>query len=113
VVAFGWSKAPTIQAHTYLQVDHARVWAGQVSDAWKGKNGKAFSYWILRSLNQNPCILLQKLRFYFIFTKIEAASSPFFASMTLALKETTNSTKHHKKNKNYNKILEKSFTFNL
>jgi hypothetical protein len=32
---------------------------------------------------------------------------------TLALKETTNSTKHSKKNKNYNEILEKPFIFNL
>jgi hypothetical protein len=35
------------------------------------------------------------------------------ANMTLALKETTNSTKHPKKNKNYNEILEKPFIFNL
>jgi hypothetical protein len=33
--------------------------------------------------------------------------------MTLALKETTNSTKHLKKNENYNKILEKPFIINL
>jgi hypothetical protein len=32
---------------------------------------------------------------------------------TLPLKETTNSTKHPKKNKNYNEILEKPFIFNL
>jgi hypothetical protein len=32
---------------------------------------------------------------------------------TLALKETTNSTKHLKKNENYNEILEKPFIFNL
>jgi hypothetical protein len=32
---------------------------------------------------------------------------------TLALKETTNSTKHPKKNVNYNEILEKPFIFNL
>jgi hypothetical protein len=32
---------------------------------------------------------------------------------TLAIKETTNSTKHPKKNKNYNEILEKPFIFNL
>jgi hypothetical protein len=31
----------------------------------------------------------------------------------LALKETTNSTKHLKKNENYNEILEKPFIFNL
>jgi hypothetical protein len=31
----------------------------------------------------------------------------------LALKETTNNTKHPKKNENYNKILEKPFIFNL
>jgi hypothetical protein len=37
----------------------------------------------------------------------------FFANRTLTLKETTNSTKHSKKNKNYNKILEKPFIFNL
>jgi hypothetical protein len=36
----------------------------------------------------------------------------FFANRTLALKETTNSTKH-KKNENYNKIVEKPFIFNL
>jgi hypothetical protein len=33
--------------------------------------------------------------------------------MTLALKETPNSTKHPKKNENYNEILEKPFIFNL
>jgi hypothetical protein len=32
---------------------------------------------------------------------------------TLALKEIPNSTKHLKKNKNYNEILEKPFIFNL
>jgi hypothetical protein len=37
----------------------------------------------------------------------------FFANRTLALKETRNSTKQSKKNKNYNEILEKPFTFNL
>jgi hypothetical protein len=37
----------------------------------------------------------------------------FFANRTLALKETLNSTKHLKKNENYNKILEKPFIFNL
>jgi hypothetical protein len=31
----------------------------------------------------------------------------------LALKETTDSTKHVKKNKNYNEILKKPFIFNL
>jgi hypothetical protein len=31
----------------------------------------------------------------------------------LALKQTTNSTKHSKKNENYNEILEKPFIFNL
>jgi hypothetical protein len=44
-------------------------------------------------------------------------SKPFgegdLANRTLALKETTNSIKHPKKNENYNKILEKSFIFNL
>jgi hypothetical protein len=34
-------------------------------------------------------------------------------NQTLALKETTNSIKHLKKNKNYNEILEKPFIFNL
>jgi hypothetical protein len=37
----------------------------------------------------------------------------FFANRTLALKEATNSTKHPKKNENYNEILEKPFIFNL
>jgi hypothetical protein len=37
----------------------------------------------------------------------------FFANRILALKKTTNSTKHPKKNKNYNEILEKPFIFNL
>jgi hypothetical protein len=37
----------------------------------------------------------------------------FFANRTLALKETTNNTKHLKKNENYNEILEKPFIFNL
>jgi hypothetical protein len=37
----------------------------------------------------------------------------FFANRTLALKETTNNTKHLKKNENYNEILEKLFIFNL
>lgn len=37
----------------------------------------------------------------------------FFANRTLALKETTKSTKHLKKNENYNEILEKPFIFNL
>jgi hypothetical protein len=37
----------------------------------------------------------------------------FFANMTLTLKETPNSTKHPKKNENYNEILEKPFKFNL
>jgi hypothetical protein len=37
----------------------------------------------------------------------------FFANRTLALKETTNNTKHPKKNENYNEILEKPFIFNL
>jgi hypothetical protein len=32
---------------------------------------------------------------------------------TLALKETMNNTKHLKKNKKYNEILEKPFIFNL
>jgi hypothetical protein len=32
---------------------------------------------------------------------------------TLAVKETTNNTKHPKKNENYNEILEKLFIFNL
>jgi hypothetical protein len=32
---------------------------------------------------------------------------------TLALKETTNSTNHHKKHENYSEILEKPFIFNL
>jgi hypothetical protein len=32
---------------------------------------------------------------------------------TLALKETTNSTEHPKKNENYNEILEKPSIFNL
>jgi hypothetical protein len=36
----------------------------------------------------------------------------FFANRTLALKETPNSTKHPKKNKNYNEIHEKPFNFN-
>jgi hypothetical protein len=36
-----------------------------------------------------------------------------FANRTLTLKETTNSTKHLKKYKNYNEILEKPFIFNL
>jgi hypothetical protein len=33
----------------------------------------------------------------------------YFANRTLALKETTNSTKYPKKNENYSKILEKPF----
>jgi hypothetical protein len=37
----------------------------------------------------------------------------YFASRTLALKETTNSTKHLNKNENYIKILEMPFIFNL
>jgi ppGpp synthetase/RelA/SpoT-type nucleotidyltranferase len=37
----------------------------------------------------------------------------FFANRTLVLKETSNSIKQSKKNKNYNKILEKPFIFNL
>jgi hypothetical protein len=37
----------------------------------------------------------------------------FFANRTLALKETSNGKKQLKKNKNYNKILEKPFIFNL
>jgi hypothetical protein len=37
----------------------------------------------------------------------------FFANRTLASKETTNSTKHLKKNENYNDIFEKPFIFNL
>jgi hypothetical protein len=37
----------------------------------------------------------------------------FFVNRILALKETTNSIKHHKENKNYNKILEKPLIFNL
>jgi hypothetical protein len=37
----------------------------------------------------------------------------FFANRTLALKETPNSTKHPKKNENYNEILEKPFIVNL
>jgi hypothetical protein len=41
------------------------------------------------------------------------ATSFFFANRTMALKEITNSTKHPKKNKNYNEILEKPFIFNL
>jgi hypothetical protein len=44
---------------------------------------------------------------------IKNEHSLFFANRTLALKETTNSIKHHKKNKNYNEILEKAFIFNL
>jgi hypothetical protein len=36
-----------------------------------------------------------------------------FANRILALKETTNSTKHPKKNENYNEILEKPLIFNL
>jgi hypothetical protein len=37
----------------------------------------------------------------------------FFANRILALKETTNGTKHLKKNENCNEILEKPFIFNL
>jgi hypothetical protein len=37
----------------------------------------------------------------------------FFANRTLALKDTPNSTKHPKKNKNYNKVLGKPSIFNL
>jgi hypothetical protein len=37
----------------------------------------------------------------------------FFPNRTLALKEITNSTKHPKKNENYNEIFEKPFIFNL
>jgi hypothetical protein len=36
-----------------------------------------------------------------------------FANRTVTLKETTNSTKHLKKNENYNEILKKPFIFNL
>jgi hypothetical protein len=46
----------------------------------------------------------------FLYT---TSSLLFFANRTLALKEITNSTKHPKKNKNYNEILEKPFIFNL
>jgi hypothetical protein len=37
----------------------------------------------------------------------------FFSNRTLALEETPNNTKHLKKNKNYNEILEKPFIFKL
>jgi hypothetical protein len=37
----------------------------------------------------------------------------FFVNRTLALKETANSTKHPKKNENYNEIPKKPFNFNL
>jgi hypothetical protein len=37
----------------------------------------------------------------------------FFVKRTLALIETSNYTKHLNKNKNYNKILEMPFVFNL
>jgi hypothetical protein len=37
----------------------------------------------------------------------------FFANRILELEETTKSTKHLKKNENYNKIFEKPFIFNL
>jgi hypothetical protein len=40
-------------------------------------------------------------------------NSAFFVNRTLALKETANSTKHLKKNKNYNEIIKKPFIFNL
>jgi hypothetical protein len=36
-----------------------------------------------------------------------------FANRALALKETSNSITHPKKNKNYNEILKKTFIFNL
>jgi hypothetical protein len=40
-------------------------------------------------------------------------SQQLFTNRTLTLKKTPNSTKQLKKNKNYNKILEKPFIFNL
>jgi hypothetical protein len=46
-------------------------------------------------------------------SEIEEKLTIFFANRNLALKETTNNTKHLKKNKNYNEILEKPFIFNL
>jgi hypothetical protein len=48
-----------------------------------------------------------------IFIYFYAEMDFFFANRTLALKEITNSTKHLKKNENYNEILEKPFIFNL
>jgi hypothetical protein len=45
--------------------------------------------------------------------KIQLLANIFFTNRTLALKETMNSTKHPKKNENYNKILEKPFIINL
>jgi hypothetical protein len=50
------------------------------------------------------------LPYYF---KRGGSSISFFVNRTLALKETPNSTKHLKKNENYNEILEKPFIFNL
>jgi hypothetical protein len=43
----------------------------------------------------------------------ELLANPFFANRTLALKKIVNSTKHPKKNENYNEILKKPFIFNL
>jgi hypothetical protein len=48
-----------------------------------------------------------------ICVSILLVKSPFFANKTLALKETTNSTKHPPKKENYNEILEKPFIFSL
>jgi hypothetical protein len=49
---------------------------------------------------------------FLLFLKSGQSLKLFFVNRTVTLKETTNSTKHPKKNENYNKILEKPFIFN-
>ena len=56
--------------------------------------------------------------YFFIFCvmiigKLHLEGIFFLMNRTLALKETSNSTKHLKKNENYDEILEKPFIFNL
>jgi hypothetical protein len=49
-----------------------------------------------------------------VFDKTHTCKISFFSEYrTLVLKETSNSTKHLNKNKNYNEILEMPFAFNL
>jgi hypothetical protein len=67
--------------------------------------------WTFTKLVDQSCICIHVPKLF--HGRSNALVSFFFANRTLALKETSNSTKYPKKNKNYNEIFEKPFIFNL